>query len=243
MNEWWFELAGSPDVMGLVVLIGGVVVASIARLVIARLCKRYTGESRVFTRVVSALAPLTFWVIIAITILMCLRVLGLGTKNDFVDEWLVFLPDLILAVLVLVAGHLFGVGVRELVRRRSTVIQFPAWGAYWLVVGPAILIAMQQFGIDVSFLSDLVLIAFGIAAVTLGLTFVLGARHHAENLIARKELDQYAIGDRIRVLDIEGSVVELRPTGVILATDSGLVTVPAVKFAKVPVTRLTDASE
>ena len=169
--------------------------------------------------------------------------LGVGAATGLVDAALDYLPRLILAVLAISVGHLVGVGLREFVRHRAAAVRFPPSGAYWLAAGPATIIAAQQLGIDVSFIADLALLAFGIAAAALGLAFALGARQHVANLIARRELDNYRRGDRLRIDDTQGTVVELRRTGVVLATADGLVTVPAARFSEVPVERLAEASE
>ncbi len=236
-------LDASSDWVGLAILFSGVAIAFAARATIARLMDRHARDSVAFARIISALAPLTFWAILAAAVWLSLRVLGVGTATGLIDEALVHLPGLILAVLAISAGHLVGAGLREFVRHRAATLRFPARGAYWLAAGPAIIVAAQQMGIDVSFIAELALLAFGIASAALGLAFALGARQHVANLIARRELDSYCKGDRLRIDETEGTVVELRRTGVVLATADGLVTLPAARFAEVPVVRLAEASE
>ena len=236
-------LDASSEWVGLAILVGGVAIAFAARATIARLLDRHAQDSVAFARIIGALAPLTFWAILAATAVLSLRVLGVGTATGLIDEALVHLPRLILAVLAITAGHLVGAGLREFVRHRAATVRFPPRGAYWLAAGPAIVVAAQQLGIDVSFIADLALLAFGVAAAALGLAFALGARQHVANLIARRELDNYRKGDSLRIDDMEGTVVELRRTGVVLATADGLVTLPAARFSEVPVVRLTKAPE
>ncbi|MDE0064249.1 MAG: mechanosensitive ion channel [Gammaproteobacteria bacterium] len=238
-----FELNASSELVGLVVLTAGVAIAFATRTVIARLTDRHARDSGAFARIIRALAPLAFWGVLAAAVGLSLRVLGIGQAAGLIDEALIHLPRLIIAVLVIAAGHLIGAGLREFVQRRAGAVRFPPRGAYWLAAGPAIIIAAQQLGIDVSFIADLALLAFGIASAALGLAFALGARQHVANLIARRELDGYRKGDRLRVDDTEGTVVELRRTGIVLATSDGLVTIPAARFAEAPVVRLAEASE
>ena len=237
------ELDASSELVGLAILVSGVAIAFIARAMIARLMERNARDTVAFARVIGALAPLTFWAILAVAVWLSLSVLGVGTATGLLDGMLAHLPGLILAVLAISAGHLIGVGLREFVRHRAVTVRFPPRGAYWLGAGPAIIIAAQQLGIDVSFIADLALLAFGIASAALGLSFALGARQHVANLIARRELGNYRKGDRLRIDETEGTVVELRRTGVVLATADGLVTMPAARFSEVPVLRMVKASE
>ncbi len=236
-------LSESSEWIGLAVLAIGVAAALAARASIVRLTARRLPQSEAFARVVRALAPLAFWAILAAAIGLSLWVLGVGQAVGLVDRVLTYLPRLIVAVLAICAGHLVGAGLRELVQRRARTVNFPPRGAYWLTMAPAVIIAAQQLGIDVSFIADLALVAFGVASAALGLAFALGTRQYVANLIARRELDNYREGDLLRIDDVEGTVVELRRTGLVVSTSEGLVNIPAARFAETPVVRLTEHAE
>ena len=237
------ELNASSEMVGLAVLAAGVAIALATRAAITRLTGRHARESGAFAGIFRALAPLAFWTILSAAAALSLRVLGVGQATGLIDEALAWLPRLIVAVLAVAAGHLVGAGLREFVQCHVGSVRFPPRGAYWLAAGPAIIIAAQQLGIDVSFIAQLALLAFGIASAALGLAFALGARTHVANLIARRELDHYRKGDRLQVGDSKGTVIELRRTGIVLATADGLATIPAARFAEVPVVRLAETPE
>ena len=236
------ELGEYSELVGLGLLIVGTGLAFAGRLIVARLVggDDVTGPR---LRAARMLAPLTFWAVLAGTVALSLSVLGIGQATRFLDGALVLLPRLFAAAFILIGGHLLGMALRELVRRRMRTIAFPPRAAYWLVSVPAIIAAAQQLGIEVSFIAKLALVAFTLGLGALGLAFALGARGYVANLVARRELDAYREGDRIQVDAIEGTVVELRRTALVLATDDGLVTVPAARFNDALVTRLTDFSE
>lgn len=221
-------------------LVIGVVAAFAARAVVSRLTNRYSQNAGVLASFVMALRPFAFWSILLFTIALSIWVLEVPQATALFDEVLSYLPQLVSAGLVLLIGHFVGVGLRQLLARHSRTVTFPPRTAYWLVFTPSLIAAVQQLGIDVSFLTELALVAFGVSLAALGIAFALGARDYVANLIARRELDGYREGDKLRVEDIEGTVVELRRTGVVLATTEGLVTIPASQFSSVPVTRLVD---
>ncbi|MGH9463447.1 MAG: mechanosensitive ion channel domain-containing protein, partial [Vicinamibacteria bacterium] len=55
----------------------------------------------------------------------------------------------------------------------------------------------------------------------------------ASNVIASHYLNEtYEVGQRIRVSDIEGRIVEIKSTGVIIDTSEGRVFVPAKEFSE-----------
>ncbi len=236
-------LTTNPELLALATLVVGVVAAFAARAVVSRVAARSAPGLGVFVRIVRTLPPLTFWGVLALAVGLSLRVLGVGQATWLVDQAWIHLPRVVVAVFVVYAGHLVGGGLRELVQRHTRAVRFPPGGAYWLATAPAVLIAAQQLGIDVSFVADLTLVTFGIGSAALGLAFALGARRHVANLIARRELNRYREGDLLRIDGIEGSVVEMRRTGLVLSTAEGLAHIPAARFAEVPVVRLAKTSE
>ena len=233
-------LAEFDQFLGLIVLVIGVVTAFVGRAVVSRLTNRYSKNAGVLASFITALRPFVFWSILAFTIALSVWVLEVPQATALLDGVLSYLPQLVSAGLVLLIGHFVGVGLRQLLTRHSGSAAFPPRVAYWLVFTPSLIAAVQQLGIDVTFLTDLALVAFGVSLAALGITFALGARDYVSNLIARRELDSYREGDKLRVEGIEGTVVELRRTGVVLATSEGLVTIPASRFNSVPVVRLVE---
>ena len=72
------------------------------------------------------------------------------------------------------------------------------------------------------------------------LAFALGARRHVANLLAHRELARINVGERIRIDDVEGVVVEIHDTAVDVTTKHGVATVPAARFAESTVLRLSE---
>jgi small-conductance mechanosensitive channel len=64
----------------------------------------------------------------------------------------------------------------------------------------------------------------------LSLAFALGSRQLVENLLARRALDRYRIGDTIRVNGTQGKIIEILSTAVVLEAEQGLLTLPTAYF-------------
>jgi small-conductance mechanosensitive channel len=97
----------------------------------------------------------------------------------------------------------------------------------WAILLTAGIIAIEQIGIDVTFL--IVIIAIFVAAVMGGiaLAFGLGARPLAANLIGTRYLQQqYSTGQTLVIGEDEGEVLEFTATGIVLETSEGRSTVP-----------------
>ncbi|MDX1509567.1 MAG: hypothetical protein R3358_14870, partial [Woeseiaceae bacterium] len=86
--------------------------------------------------------------------------------------------------------------------------------------------------------SQLLLILVAIGGGGLMLAFALGSRHHVANLMARRELARFNVGDRIRVDGLEGNIIDIHETGIELATADGTANIPASRLAEASVLRL-----
>ena len=235
-------LIRNPELIALAVLVVGVAIALGIRGALSRLSGRAAPGSALAGTVL-AITPFVFWTVVLAAIVLALNFLGTGQASGLVEEALRFLPRLFVAVLVACAGHVIGVALRETLNRRGWVSILPPRGAYWLAAGPALIVAVQQLGVEVSFVADLALVALTVALGALGLAFALGARQFVANLIARRELDNYPEGTRLRIDGIEGIVVEVHRTGLVLSTPEGLAAIPAARFADAVVVRLGDEAE
>ena len=68
-------------------------------------------------------------------------------------------------------------------------------------------------------------------AGAVALSFGLGAGSTVANIIsARYVRSNYRVGQQIRIMDMEGRILEMLPTGVILDTDKGRTFIPAKIF-------------
>lgn len=216
-NRMVLDLDQYSQLLSLGILVLGTGLAFVARIAVRRLFARDAGTPA-GTGATRALALLAFWSVLAATAALALAVLGIGQTTQFLDTVLAFMPRAFAALLLLVGGHLLGIALSALLRRRLTSVPVPPRVAYWLASGPAIIAAAEQLGIEVSFVANLALVAFTVAVGAMGLAFALGARGYVANLVARRELDGYREGDMLRVNGVEGTVAELRRTGIVLAT-------------------------
>ena len=65
------------------------------------------------------------------------------------------------------------------------------------------------------------------------LAFALGSRTAVANILALHYVAQsYKVGQRVRLGDLEGEIVEFKKTAVVVATADGLVLVPAQEFSE-----------
>jgi small-conductance mechanosensitive channel len=147
-----------------------------------------------------------------------------------------YLPTVFVGALIVIAGFLVSKLAREVVQaaavkagERQRVMIGRVVQAGILIT--AILVGAEQIGIRVTFLVILaatVCISL-VGAVALALS--IGAREYVANLIGAHYLRQrYSIGQHVRVAGIEGRILELTETAVILETAEGRASIPAKVF-------------
>ena len=175
-----------------------------------------------------------FWMVLLFFITAATEVMGLPVVSVWLSGIVLYLPRLLAAVLILFAGLLGGHFLRDLIT--STGIAYASTlgrlGQVSILVVSA-LIAVDQAGLNVDFLTSVLLLVLGSALLGSALTFALGARTTVANILACYYLQKtYRVGHRVRVGDFQGEIIDITATSVLLETDEGRVSVPAALFAQ-----------
>ena len=101
-------------------------------------------------------------------------------------------------------------------------------------------VAAGQVGIDTTLLVALVAILFGVLFGAIALAFSFGATTTIANLLAAQSIAQtYSAGDSIRIGDIEGKILRITRTSLVLETREGQTLVPAKRFSEVESVRFS----
>jgi hypothetical protein len=94
------------------------------------------------------------------------------------------------------------------------------------------LVAIEQLGIEISFLKATLLISFGGLLVGAALAFGIGGRDLVANILSAHYVHRlYQVGQVVRIDGIEGRIVRIAETSVILECAEGDVSIPARVFA------------
>lgn len=244
---------GRGELVALFVLVAGMLVAVAVRRLVRRLLgamdRWFAQQSTASTDVLSpvlikGIERTTFWLIVVVAVVLALRALGMGGFSILLEDVTGYVPRLVIAITIVGAGHLTGIVGRELLARLSDsmspddLLPRLLHGTLLLV---AVLMALQQLQIDITFVTQLLLVLLGIGTGGLALAFALGARQHVANLIARSELKRFSVGERIRVDGQEGTIVEIRQTGLDLLTTEGVASIPASRFAAIVILRIVES--
>lgn len=186
-----------------------------------------------------------FWVVILLFVAMAARVARLELFTVWLDRIVAWLPTLLAGGLIVLAGWFVSVLVRDLVSAalasagsaQSELFGRVAQGAVFIA---GLVIGLDQIGIDITFLTILFAIVVGGLLLAVALAFGFGARDLVANLIGAQQLLRLLEPGQVARIDgIEGQVLELTPTAVILSTDEGRMAIPAKRFQEAAVLIVT----
>lgn len=177
-----------------------------------------------------------FWSVLLFFMAASANMLNWKIFADASNALLTYLPNVLSGLLIILAGFALSGIARSAVAStaESTGIaqaDLLARIAQVTVVLTAMVIGVEQLGINVAFLTTTLIVVVGILLGGAALAFGLGAKHFVANIIgvqtARKH---YQLGQLIKIGDIEGYLLEITPTLIILDTKQGRAAVPAKLF-------------
>lgn len=134
------------------------------------------------------------WVIILLTLIAVTESLGLTQITDFLNTVILYIPNVIAAVAILLIGimaggfieRVLGASLRAMNMKAAEVL---ATFAKWSVVVFAVMIALVQLGIAPTIINTLVTGFVGMVALAGGLAFGLGGQEVGKELLNKLKSD------------------------------------------------------
>ncbi len=191
----------------------------------------YNAAPKIASRIV-------FWVVLLFFVIAASEVLELKVISSLLGSITAYLPRLLAGLLILFVGLWLAEVTRAVIRRSSTrmnIAQGDVLGRLGQILVLLIVfsVAAGQIGIDNTLLVALVAILFGVMFGAIALAFSLGAKTTIENLLAVQSIvHEYSPGERIRIGCIEGKILRITRTNVILETQDGQTLIPAKRFSE-----------
>lgn len=217
MDDWvWAVIAVGSG------LVGGTILAWLTRFVLRRPSRR--EEIR---EIATPVAAFFFWVTLAAGVIVAVATAEPETIEDVPADLLAYLPRVLAAGLILLAGRALGIAVAAgTARSVARATGRPASGVGTAIkVGvnlAAVVLALAQLGVDTTVL---VVLAGGVVVgggLAFGLLVGLGGRDMAREIAAGRYLRRHIEpGSHVRVGEVSGSVTEFHPAGIEVRADDG----------------------
>ncbi len=195
-------------------------------------------QSRIYRSIPTVASRIVFWATLLFFIAAAIEALRLQAVSSVVSVFSAYLPRALLGVVIVFAGLWAGEVVRATLARATAqmgIAQADMIGrvAQALVAFVAIIIAVDQVGIDSTVLVTSLVTVFAATLGAAALAFGLGARGAVSNIIAAHYVRRaYRVGDSVRIGDQQGRISEITHTAVLLDTEEGRVMVPTRQFSE-----------
>ncbi len=254
ISRWWDQfIAFSPRLVGALVLIVlgwliarilksfSVKLATISNQILNRFFTKGTLARFQFSKTLTNLfSKIIFWGTLIFFATAATEILGLTAFSLWLNRLVTYFPHIFTGALIIIFGVLLSALGRDITLSATEATHF----AYSRILGKvvqgtvlitAIIIGLDQIGIEVSFIVTLLAIILGSVLGSLALALGFGTKDLASNLIGGHHMKKvYQPGQFVRFGNAEGTVLELTPTSMILSTQEGRMTVPAKMFHSDP---------
>lgn len=242
-------IAHAPQFAGAIaLLIGGLIVSHLLRVISRKLVRSFDSlfrraaitdgarQEKMKSSYAVIISKVVFWTAMTFFIAATANMLDWQLFSRWMESVINYLPNLITGVLIILAGFLLSSGARAGVMSaaHSAGVEqshMLARVAQLVILFTTLVVGIEQIGINVHFLSDVLVVILGVVLAGGALAFGLGARTLVANVIGAQYVRKHCrIGEQMKMQGIEGSVVEVTQTSIVLDTDSGRTVVPAAHF-------------
>jgi hypothetical protein len=178
------------------------------------------------------LADLAKWFVRLIVLVVAFDALGLPAVSQVLQQLLLWLPNLVVALVILVVAGLAANALHGLVRGATAQAGFGnpdllatiARAAVW---GFAIVVAVNQVGVAETLVNTLFTAIVGALALALGLAFGLGGRETAQQIVSSwYRQGQQAAPRMARAADAAGQQAQAMSSGATTGRPAGAATYP-----------------
>lgn len=178
----------------------------------------------------------SFWLVLFGSFLLITDILGLTILTNWFQGIIAYIPNVLLAILIILGAVILGnlisdflmeVSKRIDIKYSPSLVSIIRFSLFLI----ATIIALDQLGVEIALLIDIIDIV--LAALLFGgaLAFALGSKDSISNILACHYVrKRYKEGDAIQIGTIKGIIIKIEATNVIIENEIGQVTIPAKIF-------------
>lgn len=194
------------------------------------------NRERIQTSYSLIISKAVFWIVMVFFLTVSANILGWEMFTGWLDRIVSYLPGLISGLAIILGGFLVSNLAKATIytaAERAGITQSAgmARSVQIVIIFSSIIIGVEQIGLNINFLSNIIVASVAILLAGAALAFSLGARNMVANIIGAQYTRKYCkVGDRIRIGELEGEIVEISQAFIVLETQHGQATIPAKYF-------------
>lgn len=177
-----------------------------------------------------------YWIIMIFFLAVAANILGWDLFSGWLEALFAYLPGIITGMFIILGGFLLSnlaktaiisaahkAGVQQS-QVMAKVIQIA-------IICGAIIIGVEQIGLNIGFLSNIIVSVIAILLAGAVLAFSLGARDLVANIIGAQYLRKHCeAGDHLKIADTEGEIIEVSQSSIVIENADGKTIIPAKYF-------------
>lgn len=239
----------APQIIGaaIILLIGW----GVAHALALSTRKLVQGLDTLFTRVTKAdsdnrerikhsyaiiISKVVYWIIIIFSLAVGANILGWDLFSGWMESVFDYLPGLITGLIIILGGFLLSnlakAGIISAAHKagiHQSVVM--AKVIKIAIIFSSIIIGVEQVGLNIDFLSNIIVAVITIILAGGVLAFSLGAKNLVSNVIGAQYIRRHCkVGDILTIGNTKGEILEVSQASIILKTDDGKAIIPAKYF-------------
>ena len=177
-----------------------------------------------------------YWILMLLIFVGFAEALKLNAVSEKIGALINYIPNIIIALIILIAGLYMAGKLREFIVATLSSYAIRAGRLvgniiFYLLVIFIFLTALDQLKFNIDLLTSNIMILLGGVALAFAIGYGLAAKEIFPNIIsAYYSKGMFQVGNRIRLNQSEGQIIEITNISVVIQTESGKKYIPAKKL-------------
>ena len=202
--------------------------------------KRFSGLAAntlpLLTRAEMIFPIILYWFILLFFAAAAVEAIGLPILTAGLGQIINYIPRIFLALIIIFGGWWAGAALGNFTARALENFPHRAMAgrlAQVFIIVFSIVLAINQVGVDLSFLTTVTSVILAGLLFAAALAFGLGARDLVSNVLSAHYVRKmYRPGQEVEVAAVRGTIVEITDTFVLIESANGRVAIPAKVFVE-----------
>ncbi len=185
------------------------------------------------------ISQFVFWIILIFFITASANLMGWKLFTGWMDNIITLMPSLIMGLLIILAGFLLSNAARSGIDRTAEGAgiaqgEILARVAQIVILASSVIIGVELIGLNVQFLTSIVVVVIGILMAGAALAFSLGATTMVANFIGSQQTRKHCrIGEYMKIDGYEGEILDVTQSAIVLGTEYGRAVIPSKMFQEI----------
>ncbi|MBK6480468.1 MAG: mechanosensitive ion channel [Saprospiraceae bacterium] len=230
-------VATLPKLLGcLVILILGYIISKIVASVIKTVISKagvdklgkkieevdFIRKNNIEIKISGILSRIIFYFMMLIFIVAATDVLGMPALSDLFKNMLNYIPNVVVAGVLLLVGILVADGIRKAIETTGKSLGIPSTGMlatafFYFIMINFLMAALGQLQIDTGFIEKNILIVIGGISLAFAIGYGLASKTIVSNILsAFYSKDKIKVGDEVTIDNIRGEILNIDRSSVTL---------------------------